>query len=360
MVFVIQKIKQSKSYSIDYYKIQNKNISKEELRNYFSTKKNSKKIEYIKSKLIPSELLNRTINFVSSDMNEILNKISEKSNFKLTEKEVGQGIVAPQDFINDKHIDILKDSLIKKGEGVFNLSQSELEKLTLSQKEMAIVKPFYTTIELQKYYGNPKNKLWVIYSDIQVRQNINNYPNIKAHLEKFKKIITSDFAPYGLHRAREQKFFEGNKIVSLRKTAEPCFTYTDFPCYVSQTYFIIKPENIDLKYLTGLLNSKLIYFWLKYKGKKQGEQLQIDKAPLLCIPLYKPSNNNKEETKFEKEIIQLVDIIIELNKKLKSIKLDSEKQLINTQIKVNETKINEIVYKLYELAEQNINVIETI
>jgi len=53
-------------------------------------------------------------------------------------------------------------------------------------------------------------------------------------------------------------------------------------------------------------------------------------------------------------------MIIELNKKLDSIKLDSEKQLINKQIKVNENKINEVIYKLYGLTEQDIGVIDKI
>jgi adenine-specific DNA-methyltransferase len=360
MVFVIQKEKYPKSYFVDYYKIIDKNISKEELKNYLATKKAGKKVEYIKSKISTNELLNKTINFTSTDVNKILDYIKERSNFILTDKDVGQGIVAPQDIVNDKHLVVLKDNSIKKGDGIFNLSLLEFNKFNFSPKEKAIIKPFYTTIELKKYYGNPINQLWVIYSDIKIRQNINEYPNIKKHLEKFKQIITSDFAPYGLHRAREQKFFEGRKIISLRKTAEPCFTFTDFPCYVSQTYFIIKPENIDLKYLTGLLNSKLIYFWLKHKGKKQGEQLQIDKAPLLEIPIHKPILEDKEEQKLEKEIIQFVDTIIELYKKLDQIKLDSEKQLINKQIKAKESKINELIYKLYKLTEKDITAIETI
>ena len=32
------------------------------------------------------------------------------------------------------------------------------------------------------------------------------YPNLKAHLDKFIQVITSDNKPYGLHRAREEQF----------------------------------------------------------------------------------------------------------------------------------------------------------
>jgi len=118
------------------------------------------------------------------------------------------------------------------------------------------------------------------------------YPNLKKHLDRFQEVITSNNKPYGLHCARREHYFTGEKIISLRKCAIPTFTYTDFDCYVSQTYFVIKTERVDQKYLTALLNSKLIAFWLRHRGKMQGFQHQIDKAPLVEIPLFKTSNQS--------------------------------------------------------------------
>lgn len=350
MVFVLEKKKVTKPYSIDYYKVIDKNISKEELRNYILTKKDGNKIEYFKAKISPQESIDKTITFTNSQFNEVLEKIKEKSNYDLKENDVSTGIDIHQEYVIDKHLEIVRDGSIKKGEGIFALKNEELNTLKLNKKEREIIKPYYTTEELFRYYGSPKNHLWVIYSDMEVRKNIDDYPNIKAHLDKFKKVITSDFKPYGLHRAREQRFFEGEKIISLRKTSQPYFTYTDFPCYVSQTYFVIKPEDINLKYLTGLLNSKLTHFWLKFKGKKQGEQLQVDKAPLLELPVYKPEN--KEETKIQEEIIKAVDLVIEAKKKLEIVKLDSEKHLSEKQIKAFEEKIDELIYGLYNLSKE--------
>ena len=356
MIFVLEKRKTNKPYSVDYFKVIDKNISKEELRNYLLTGKDETKIEHFKAKLSPQELIDKTITFTNSQFNDILEKIQNKGNYRLTDKNVAQGIVTPQDNVIKSHLDVLKEENIKIGDGIFILKTEEIDKLKLTQKEKQIAKPFYTTGELSRYYGNPKNKLWVIYSDIEVRKNINEYPYIKAHLEKFRKVITSDFAPYGLHRAREQQFFEGEKIISLRKTSRPYFTYTNFSCYVSQTYFIIKPEDINLKYLTGLLNSKLIYFWLNFKGKKQGEQLQVDKAPLLELPIYKPET--KEEEIIQDEIAKSVDLIIEVYKKLQTARLDSEKALFEKQIKALEYKIDELVYKLYEITEEDKKIIK--
>ena len=112
----------------------------------------------------------------------------------------------------------------------------------------------------RKYYGSPKNNYWIIYADTEVRTNIEKFPTIKRHLDKFKPILTSAFKPYGLNRPREQRFFEGEKLNLQRKTMMPSFTFTDFPCYVSRAFLILKPEDIDLKYLVGVLNSELSYF----------------------------------------------------------------------------------------------------
>ena len=288
---------------------------------------------------------NKKINFINSEINEVIVKIAEKANYSLTEKNVAQGIVSPQEYVLESHLKHL-DSDAKKDEGIFVLKPSEVKALGLNHKENEIIRPFYTTDQLHRYYGDSKNDLLIIYVDMNVRKNIKDYPHIKDHLDRFKKIMTSDFKPYGLHRSREPKFFEGDKILSLRKTDRPFFTYTEFPCYVSQTYFILKPDDIDLKYLTGLLNSNLIFFWLKHKGKKQGNQLQVDKEPLLEIPIYKPDKN---ENSIKDDIGRLVDKIMALEKQKTNVNLDSDRRVIEQEISAYEKQINKLVYKLYKV-----------
>ena len=182
---------------------------------------------------------------------------------------------------------------VEVGDGIFNLNQSEKDKLKLTNKEKALVKPFYTTSELHRYYGNPINKLWIIYTTSKFKNEfeIESYPNIKVHLDKFKRVFTSDNKPYGLHRSREEKFFKGEKIFSLRKCSHrPSFTYTNFDAYVNRTFIIVKTKRVNQKYLTALLNSKVVAFWLRYKGKMQGNNYQIDKEPLVNIPIVKIDN----------------------------------------------------------------------
>lgn len=355
MIYVVTKNSKESTHNIDYIKVINKNIKTVELKDFLlnGNKKFNDSFESFKTTLNKDEYRDKTFTFINSKYIDILNKIKNEKAYFLNENEVAQGIILPQDFVIDDHLADLKNEKIKKGDGIFVISEIELNKLNLSEQEKNIVKPYYTTNELQRYYGDKKNKYFIIYTDKETRENIKKYPNIKAHLDKFKKIITSDFKPYGLHRAREQRFFEGEKIISLRKTRIPTFTYTDFPCYVSQTYFVIKPENKNLKYLTGLLNSKVSHFWLYYKGKKQGDQLQIDKAPLMEIPLINADNKNDEDI-----IVKSVDKIIELMGTLKKVKTDQERNLINMQIEANEKNINDVVYKIYSLSDDDIKIIE--
>lgn len=65
---------------------------------------------------------------------------------------------------------------------------------------------------------------------------------------------------------------------------------------------MIKSNRINLKYLTGILNSKVTYFWLRHKGKMQGDLFQVDKAPILEIPIFK--------SKRPDHLVLLVDTII--------------------------------------------------
>jgi adenine-specific DNA-methyltransferase len=107
-------------------------------------------------------------------------------------------------------------------------------------------------------------------------------------LDKFEQVITASSGnkPYGIHRARNEKFFKGEKILSLRKSSNrPSFSYVNFDSYVNQAFYVIQSNRINLKYLTALLNSKMVAFWLRHQGKMQGDNYQIDKEPILNIPI---------------------------------------------------------------------------
>ena len=88
-----------------------------------------------------------------------------------------------------------------------------------------------------------------------------------------------------------------------------------------------------------MLNSKLIAFWLRKKGKMQGNNYQLDKEPLLEIPIYKPTESEANK------IATLVDKII------------AQKQLGKDSTAL-EKRIDDWVYKLYDITTEEQKLIE--
>ncbi|MBU0578730.1 hypothetical protein KJ628_01980 [Patescibacteria group bacterium] len=340
MIFVFKKGKVRKNYKTDYAKIIDKNIETEKVEIFLRSnlKKIGKEIVSFKAKINPENLIGENLVFSNEEDEALLNKIESKKNFELGEKEVAQGIVAAPDkyyIVND----------------LSNFQNKELE----------FLKPFYTSAS--KYAFSKTNSYIFYLCDKNFRdEKIDNYPNIKNHFEPFKTILKEAKIKYGtpekpyfyLHREREEKFFQkGPKVVGQTRTALPSFLYTEDEYYGSRAMNFIRTNRIDLKYLTALLNSKVAWFWLKNKGKQLGDLLQIDKGPLLNIPLVKP--NEKEQA----EITKLAELMINLQKEAQEMTGNTDKHArLKTEIEKLDEKIDRAIYKLYDLTDEEIATIE--
>ncbi|GAA7471396.1 class I SAM-dependent DNA methyltransferase [Helicobacter pylori] len=344
MIMCFKKIISPNQYFFDYRKI----IAKKPSDTNRITLLQRKECEgnlYLNAKIEKKNLINKTLFF--SHFDSIFNTILKNAILFLNKKEITNGIHPHYDRINKKINEKFSNQFFN-GEGIFVLSEAEKNNLKLSQKEMKLLKPSYQTAEIMKYLTLSQNQHWIIYTDSSFKnpKSMDDYPNLKKHLDRFKEVITSDNKPYGLHRARDERFFTGNpRIIVLRKCAkEPIFSYVNFDCYVSATFYIIKTKRFDSKFLVGLLNSLLIRFWLKHRGKVQGNNYQIDKEPLMNIPLIKITKSNKPTAD---KIIALVDKILALKEKdPKANTLDLEKE------------IDALVYQLYHLTDEEIKIIE--
>jgi adenine-specific DNA-methyltransferase len=338
MVMLFRKDNKTVNYQIDLRKLLS-GAKKSDMIDLLS-KRQTDKTQFHNYTLIRENYINTLVTF--SDNEKVLDKIRKDKLF-FRANEVAQGIVFPQDFLNKKNQSKL--GMYNVGDGVFGLSDDEKNQLNLSIQESKLIKPYFTTDQIQRYYTDKRNRLWLIYTDSSYKNpsSLNEFPNIKQHLDKFVSIMTSDNKPYGLHRAREERFFMGEKIISQRKcVGKPVFSYSSFDCYVTQTFYIIQTSRWNMKFLTGLLNSKLVTFWLRYKGKMQGENFQVDKEPLLNIPLPRTDVN-------QQAVITLVNQI--LNAKQENPQVDTSEW---------EDEIDQLVYQLYKLTDEEIAAVEGI
>ncbi|HEB7508339.1 TPA: Eco57I restriction-modification methylase domain-containing protein [Campylobacter coli] len=348
MIMQFQKIKPPKNYEFHFAKITTQTPIYEDVINLLKNEKTQNN-EILSINLTPKKFIDKTLNFTKSDYEELFNKIQKYGKFYLEEREVAQGIVPNPDIITKRNIsDEMVSKGIKVGDGVFVI---EKDFLNVCEYEKKYLKPLYEVEHFGKYYFNKNNSKQLIYTT-KNNSKKENIPTIIKHLQKFRSIMNNrrenlnkrlDF--YHLHWARDERFFEsGEKIVSVRKCIEPIFSYLNNEAYVMLSLNVIKTQRINVKYLTAILNSKLIAFWLKHKGKMQGNNYQIDKEPLLNIPIVTINSKNQ---KIADELINLVDEI-----------LKAKEQDKNANTQELENKINSLVYKLYNLTEDEIKIIE--
>lgn len=329
MIMQFQKIKPPKNYEFHFAKITTQTPIYEDVINLLKNEKTQNN-EILSINLTPKKFIDKTLNFTKSDYEELFNKIQKYGKFYLEESEVAQGIVPAID-----------EAFVIKDKNVF------------SKNEQCFIKEYYTGLS-GKFYSSFTDKYLIYLSNKNYSGNLDDLPNLKQHFQKYKEILKESKIKYKtpnkpyfyLHREREEKFFKKGeeKIISQVRCIKPIFVYSNENFYGSRALFFIQTCRINLKYLTGVLNSKLIAFWLKHKGKIQGNLFKIDKEPLLNIPVV---NINSKNEKLANKLISLVDEI-----------LKAKEQDKNANTQELENKINSLVYKLYNLTEDEIKIIE--
>ncbi|EFB0718535.1 class I SAM-dependent DNA methyltransferase, partial [Campylobacter coli] len=180
--------------------------------------------------------------------------------------------------------------------------------------------------------------------------NIEYYPSLKKHFDEFypqlEKRADKGLTPYNLRNCAYIEEFEREKIVYSEIVRKPQFYLdTKLNFYAEATSFILTGEN--LKYLIAFLNNDFVAFIFKtfYAGGNLGENgFRYKKAFLEKLPI--PKINSKNQ-KIADELINLVDEILKVKEQDKNA---------NTQ--ELENKINSLVYKLYNLTEDEIKIIE--
>ncbi|MBU0578222.1 Eco57I restriction-modification methylase domain-containing protein [Patescibacteria group bacterium] len=144
-----------------------------------------------------------------------------------------------------------------------------------------------------------------------------------------------------LHRAREERLYLANKKILIPRRATTIYgTIDDMQFYVLNTAYICLNKNEKdyyIEYLLALLNSSYINFI--YNQLFFGWQITI--PALEILPVKKINKANQEDFKVIVEKIIL-----------------AKKQNIKVDISTFEKQIDQMVYKLYELTPEEIQIVE--
>jgi len=117
-------------------------------------------------------------------------------------------------------------------------------------------------------------------------------------------------------------------------------------------------EENELFFL-GILNSKLLWFFLKATGYTlRGGYFTFKTEYLKPFPICTIDFSNSEEVAQHDKLVALVDNILELKRKYHEVRMDQDKEIYERQIKIVDAQIDKQVYDLYGLTEEEIGVVE--
>ncbi len=194
---------------------------------------------------------------------------------------------------------------------------------------------------------------WVNY-DTNLKQKI-SIKDIKSKkgMNPQKKI---DFA------LRDPKIFKSDKIL-IRKTADKIITcYDSYGYYFdSLSYGIQLNENIyySILYILALLNSKLINsIHAGISKNKEKVFAKVLATNLKLIPIREIDFSNKKDVYNHNKIVSMVEQMLKIQKKYHNAKTENEIKMFKKQIDILDNQIDQLVYKLYGLTEEEIRVVE--
>jgi type I restriction-modification system DNA methylase subunit len=154
------------------------------------------------------------------------------------------------------------------------------------------------------------------------------------------KLFTPDISP--------------NASFAIDKIGETFFTGG-----VSGGYGIKVKNNISVEYILGLLNSNLLNWFLKQiSTQMKGGWYSFESKYIKHLPIKIDELNNVQLVGKKEEIKKLVNQLIQLNIEKTESTLQTNIEQLDNKIDYCQRRINKIVYELYELTEEEINIIE--
>jgi type I restriction-modification system DNA methylase subunit len=278
-----------------------------------------------------SELADAVVGFITG-MNEgfpddkLLEAASKELHKAKSELRLKNGTVCLEvDETKRVEIKDLEKGLRKAGSkrvGVFILPKSEADQLNL---EKDLLYPVVMPHEVQRYgFDDCENVLIKTEQDTQ----IDKYPRIKAHLERFRRQLEErDAMPqcrwYGLSLLKNREFFETAQtkiMVPAYATGNRFALDEGRHYYCINTGYIIVPKadcQIDIRFLLAILNSKIMEFYHKKKSKLKrvgyyeyfAEQLR--RLPIKVVDIRKPSDRKAHDG-----VVRLAARMVEAKKRL--------------------------------------------
>jgi len=251
-------------------------------------------------------------------------------------------------------------------------NKTRLALIAKDTRSAELIKPLVGGEDIRRWVFHNKD-LWLIFTRRGIE--IEKYPAIKEHLSNWKAELTpkrNSSDKVGRKPGRYKWYeiqddvayyqtFDSPKIIFPDIAKGPRFCLDTKGNYLANTAYCL---GTDDKYLLAILNSRLFWFAISNIsipfGVRAGEYRYrliyqyMEKVPIRTINFADPADKAWHD-----KMVELVDRILEFNKQKHSGKLaPSQADRIDREIAATDAEIDDLVYELYSITEQERRVIE--
>lgn len=115
---------------------------------------------------------------------------------------------------------------------------------------------------------------------------------------------------------------------------------------------------VDIRYLLGLLNSRVLsWFFLAVHSVGRRDdfpKIVLKQTRELPVPRFNP----KQQKAVHGHMVEMVQGMLDWHKALSAVKTPDEKNALQRQIDATDKEIDQLVYELYGLSDEEIRIVE--
>jgi hypothetical protein len=243
--------------------------------------------------------------------------------------------------------------------------------------EIGLLKSVIRSGEIGRYWANPSALVLFPYDTKNSKSKLKTETDIKKDFPKTwnyllsnKKLLSErehgkfkDIGWYQLYPKNLDTWEQPKIMIPYMVTRLSAF-YDENNCYfVNVTtggFGVTTDEKIgSQKYITGLLNSKLLdWFMRQVSTSFHGGYFAANKQFLVQLPIHPINFDDPAEKSMYNKMVTLVESMLSLHKRLAAAQSPNTKGQLEEQIKSTDKEIDQLVYQLYGLSEDEIKIIE--
>jgi hypothetical protein len=199
------------------------------------------------------------------------------------------------------------------------------------------------------------------------REGDNFYPVLDGReINRYVTRWSGNFLEYELsriHSCKRTDIFECKEKILFRRVGESIVATLDRGRYYAlNTLVVITPSALrqdQLTYVLGVFNSRLMNFYYRQflKSPKRTfseiQAQQVGQLPIRTIDFSDPNDKAHHD-----RMVELVETMLKLHEELATAKTSHEQTMLQRQINATDKQIDQLVYELYGLTDEEIKIVE--